>query len=204
MVIYETLVHGAVESKSLEIVPFMIDHALDTVIYYINHPHPEHGSTPLHMACSLRNKENLKLLLKIEEADVSFKHRDGKTALQLFLQSEFAPEPEYNENLVFIMKLFVNKGADIFSADDDGNTLLHLATRENDLDMVDYLLDQGANADIVSNSDETPLHYAMFWDNKKYLKVVQLLLENSADANDSKSVEDEDSYAFSSGSGAES
>lgn len=200
--VLETLFYDAVKTESLEIVSYMIQRDSEAVINYINNLHPEHGSTPLHLACTLGNRENLKLILQhVEEADINFKNQDGKTSLQLFLQSVFAPESKYNENLQAIMKLFVDRGADIFSTDDDGNTLLHLAVRENDLDMVNYLLDQGVNAEIVNNSDETTLHYAMFWRNTDYLNIVQLLLAKSADTNDCKSVEDA-SDGSPSGSGA--
>lgn len=64
--------------------------------------------------------------------------------------------------------------------DQEGNSLLHLAVREGNVDIIKYLASEGANVNIRNIVDETPLHIAA---NLGNLDVVIQLISNGADIN---------------------
>ena len=61
-----------------------------------------------------------------------------------------------------------------------GNSPLHRTAGWFDKDVVQLLLDRGADPNQADEGGETPLHYAARWGHKD---VVQLLLERGADPN---------------------
>lgn len=54
----------------------------------------------------------------------------------------------------------VQKGIDVNTADDLGFTALHIAAWNGYTDIVRYLLDQGANPNVISKAGNTPLRFA--------------------------------------------
>lgn len=56
-----------------------------------------------------------------------------------------------------IVKLLIEKGADVSAANQDGNTALHIAAFLVHRDMVELLLNKGASADAKNGRGETPL-----------------------------------------------
>ena len=58
---------------------------------------------------------------------------------------------------------------------EDGNTLLHLAVQSDGLDVVDLLLNLGANPSIKNLKNETPAHTAARAGN---LQILKFLVEN--------------------------
>ena len=64
--------------------------------------------------------------------------------------------------------------------DDLGETPLYCATEQENIEMVKYLLEQGADVNIKDYTLETPLQCAV---RKRNKKIVELLVNNSADVN---------------------
>ena len=66
-----------------------------------------------------------------------------------------------------------------------GETLLHLVCKEHDKRLVAFLLDHGANVDATTSSQQTPLHYAVRYDNRgeDLHLIIELLLKHKADIN---------------------
>ncbi len=62
----------------------------------------------------------------------------------------------------------------------EGQTQLHIATNQGDIDIVKALIANGANINAVTNFWHTPLHYAV---NRGIFEVVKILLENGAKVN---------------------
>jgi ankyrin repeat protein len=79
-----------------------------------------------------------------------------------------------------LVKLLLDKGADIDDADNDGITALYVASEAGALNVVQLLVERGARVDVRDNSGGTPLHQAA-----KYTKgdVAAFLLQHGADIN---------------------
>ena len=87
---------------------------------------------------------------------------------------------------VDVVKIYLKNSADIHTADEDGNTLLHkaLMPRTASLQMVKYLLANGADVRMVNRKQETPLHLAVRGSRPyPYLPVSACLIEAGADVN---------------------
>lgn len=79
-----------------------------------------------------------------------------------------------------LVKLIIEKGADINVQDKYGHTALFDAAEEGHLDVVKMLLDAGAKIDLCGNSGTRPMHRAAMC---SHFEVVQLLLDRGADVN---------------------
>mgnify|MGYP000496750616 CR=1 FL=1 len=78
-----------------------------------------------------------------------------------------------------IIDALVSAGADLFQVDNNGEGLLHYATRYGNHRVIQHLLDLGLDINLVKNgSNETPAHFCL----KEY-DSLKLLLENGADPN---------------------
>jgi ankyrin repeat protein len=76
-----------------------------------------------------------------------------------------------------VVRLLIDRGADVNSRDLEGWTPLHEATWEGHLDVVRLLLEHGADVNAVDQDRWTSLHMAS---KKGYLEIAQLLLEHGA------------------------
>ncbi len=79
---------------------------------------------------------------------------------------------------VQIVKLLLDKGADLTAKDSDGCTALHLATDTGCVEVVKLLLDKGAGVTAKDRYGCTALHFAS---KKGGVEVVKLLLDKGAD-----------------------
>ena len=69
------------------------------------------------------------------------------------------------------VKAAVSGGEDIDGRDSEWNTTLHEACRKGHVDIVKYLLDNGANTELTNIFDRTPLYLAC-----KYYFVISMNL----------------------------
>ena len=60
-------------------------------------------------------------------------------------------------------QVLVDSGADVTARDTDGNTPLHMAAREGDVSMVQFLLAHGGEPDRLNNAERTPLDLALIF-----------------------------------------
>ncbi len=100
-------------------------------------------------------------------ADIDSKGVSDVTALRLAV---------INEN-VEMVKILLNKGADVNAQDKDGNTLLHLLNREN-LEIAKLLIKHGFKINKKNNKGETPLFTIVRSGNKK---LIEFLILSGAD-----------------------
>ncbi|KAH8780344.1 ankyrin repeat-containing domain protein, partial [Hyaloscypha finlandica] len=61
---------------------------------------------------------------------------------------------------VNVIKLLLEKGANVDTADEGGQTPLHQASMIRHIDVIKLLLDKGANVNAVNGARQTPLHRA--------------------------------------------
>jgi len=78
------------------------------------------------------------------------------------------------------LRILLENGADPNEKDRGGDTLLHLASKYNEVETTKFLLRYGANPDEKNGYNYAPLHYASRYN---YVEVVKVLLENGADPN---------------------
>lgn len=75
------------------------------------------------------------------------------------------------------VRAYIILGGDIQARRDDGATALHAAVRQRNVEVVDLLLEAGANVSAVDADENTPLHLAA----ERDATIVALLLERGAD-----------------------
>ena len=160
----ESPLHVAVRSGQVE----DVRKALDQQLVNVNCLNSKH-ETPLHLACSLRHKDIVVLLIAFG-ADPFIKDSYDNNAYSR-CSGEFV---ELMNKMVNQNNLWIN-GPD----NTDGDTLLHTTVRQGDLANAQKLiLKQNISVNDINASYETPLHLACALG---YEPIVHLLATNGAD-----------------------
>ncbi|KAG8526171.1 uncharacterized protein KY384_000164 [Bacidia gigantensis] len=146
----------------------------------------ECGWTPLHEACSYGFYDKAMILInhgaKIDPiSDITDDISPSGTASSE-IQGECSQRTPLlvatQWNCLSIVRLLVEKGANIDFRNTSGETALHVAAWNGFNPIARYLLDKGANIEVKDEySDETPLHKAV---EKKQVAVVNSLLARGA------------------------
>lgn len=132
----------------------------------------KYDCTPLHYACREGNLEIVEFLIKYG-ADINKKNRYATyypiiDALTSSREKELFP----------IIILLIDAGADINSIDSFGNTVLHYAVEQENIDLVELFLKLGCDVNQTLRHDrDTILHYACFQKNRE---IISKLIENGA------------------------
>ena len=119
--------------------------------------------TPLHTAKN--HPLNIRFLI-YHGADIEASDDEGHTPINRAVQCR---------NIESVQELF-KAGADLFTVDEDGNTLLHLAFRSAPI--TQFLIEQKADVNAVDNEGRTPLMIAVV---RRTLPSAMLLWQNGAD-----------------------
>ncbi|MFC1599108.1 ankyrin repeat domain-containing protein [Patescibacteria group bacterium] len=126
------------------------------------------GATPLYCALVSKKKEVVELLLK-NGAQVNVQNGEGYTPLHAALCWE---------RDISIIKLLIEYGADINYQNSKGDTPLHDAMDNNSKEVVEFLLQNGADPNICNKSYQANvLHTAI---EKKRADLIQLLIDYGA------------------------
>ncbi|MDD3148925.1 MAG: ankyrin repeat domain-containing protein, partial [Candidatus Riflebacteria bacterium] len=131
----------------------------------VNNATDSAGMTALHHACALGAVEMTEELLKLG-ADPKVCSNDGKNALHHAVNIEglcLNPQPqEAGQTLcpLTIPLLLASAGLVINAVDGNGETALHIASRNGLVEVIATLLQAGANPDCLNRQGETPLHLA--------------------------------------------
>ncbi|KAK8741276.1 hypothetical protein OTU49_002592, partial [Cherax quadricarinatus] len=126
--------------------------------------------TPLHEAAAKGKYDIVKLLLK-HGADVNRKNRDGHTALDLVKESDqdvadllrgdaALLDAAKKGNLARVQKLLNPDNINCRDSQGRNSTPLHLAAGYNNLEVAEYLLENGADVNAQDKEGQTPLHLA--------------------------------------------
>ncbi len=157
----------------------------------------KNGETPLQKALKLPHSFHFsQVLLKhgaVIENDVpQKKSSDEKTP-------DNAQNMSMNAKLIFptmlvsrdtsYISMLLEKGLDVNSKDNQGNSLLHKAIFYQNKNLLDLLIQKGADVNVKDNRGETPLILAIKFHR---LDIVRLLIEKGADVN----VKDGEGFSF--------
>jgi ankyrin repeat protein len=86
-------------------------------------------------------------------------------------------------NYIYGIKKLINEGVDVNHIYDTNETPLLLSIQEIDaidLDIIDFLITQGASINATNSYGETALHLAT-QSGPEYIKIIELLIDNNAD-----------------------
>jgi ankyrin repeat protein len=133
----------------------------------------------LFLAC---NRCNINNIQKILDEGIDIHSRNSSKLTPLHAVSYFKNETsEDKQKCLDVIRLLINRGANIESVDEIGNTPLLTACWEGNVVMAIELIDKGANVNAKNIGDMTALHYITNID--KNINVVKRLLEEGADVN---------------------
>ena len=113
-------------------------------------PVAANGSPPLVLASQLGYADMCRLMLELG-ADTEARNDRGGTALQMAVVGKCSTEQ---------MKMLVNAGANIESANSDGFTSAHAAAEVDHGDAILFLAEAGANLEAETNGGYRPIHIA--------------------------------------------
>ncbi len=112
----------------------------------------EHGNSPLHLA--LMKNADISILDKLFNSII--KSSDKSNLQESFqLISQYLNPTEHSVKNV--MNSLLKKDVDINAINNDGNTALHLAALNGNLEMMNFLLNHGAKFDIKDRNGKNPL-----------------------------------------------
>jgi ankyrin repeat protein len=138
----------------------------------INEPINGCGERLIHLAVRKENIQTIKLLVKL-----------GAGQLDLDIRSEFYNKTAIHLAVIFgnvaVVELLVQLGSQSLNKTDyGGETCMHSATMNNNIEMVQRLISYGLNVDAKSNDNKTPLHSTIIW--SKSCDILELLLINGS------------------------
>lgn len=183
-------IHNAAYKGHLEIARLLLEQGADVNATACN------GNSPLHFAAEHGYVELARLLLD-KGADVNATDKEDNTPFRLAILNHHTEvvkllidqvnngsneETSYNSNSLLhdaafpgnkeVVKLLIEKGADINARDGSGNTLLHKAALNGYLEIVQLLLSQGANVHAKNKNKDTASELAVEQDNLELAKIL--------------------------------
>lgn len=144
------------------------------------------GQTPLHIAVQGGHVGSVQLLLSSGRAMIEAKDESGYTPLHC--------APLARANCDVVMRLMIDKGANVDAREGTHSTALHLAAEMGQIAQIELLLRHGADINAKNEAGRVPLAWAFSNKNKD---VVEVTLENDAAAgiNSNKTPPSSVSYA---------
>lgn len=141
------ILHMAIYSRDIEILKFILSSNIDinsrTLI----------GESALHIACNLQLIDMIDILLQDPKIDSSLAD----------YEMDFTPL-HYSVNLnniQIINKLLNNKNTNINAQDRFGNTVLHYAILNNNIELFNLFIDKNINTNLWNIDGNIPLHIAI-------------------------------------------
>ena len=138
-------------------------------------------STPLHHAAYCGRLEIAQLLL-VQGADMNAENEMGETALHIVSVGQYASQ----EQGAGIARLLLERGVDVNARRKDSLTSLHLAAYKGRVEIVQVLINHGANTMLEDEEGETALHILSrggYDSQEQGVSTARLLLERGVDVN---------------------
>lgn len=175
----KTVLHLACDKCSVKIVKMLINSKSE--INTIDNK----GNTPLHYAAKSAS-DKIEILLE-HGANPKIRNNYGNTPILLaascFTIFYFPLKDPYEEdtmdtNAYKKVDMLIAHGSDLNEKDNNGNTLLHLASLNTNVKLIKRLIKDGLDVNAVNNEGNTALHISL--QNSKERNII-CLLENGAD-----------------------
>jgi ankyrin repeat protein len=125
-------------------------------------------NAPLHAAAYSGNIEVVRILIECDPADIDVRGEVGGTPLLDASDGRFFQDGA-------VLRLLLERGADINARKKDGQTPLHWASMQGALEVVRLLLEHGARVEAKDNKGKTALQVAA---DRGHDEVVELLREH--------------------------
>lgn len=141
------------------------------------------GSTPLRIAIMKKNLFFVKEMLDYGADPNGRSDIDDRPEIITAVNSIFYSKNEDKEESLKILKLLIERGANVNSRESTGGTPLHLASRFLMLDAIKILINKGAIANIVDNCSFTPLSEGILYNSNKeenYYEMIKILIDNGS------------------------
>uniref|UniRef100_A0A8C2ZAN1 Euchromatic histone-lysine N-methyltransferase 2 n=1 Tax=Cyclopterus lumpus TaxID=8103 RepID=A0A8C2ZAN1_CYCLU len=152
----------AIINNHIEVAHYLIQNG--ATVYHVE----EDGYTGLHHAAKLGNLEIVNMLLETGQVDVNAQDNGGWTPII------WSAEHKH----VDVIKVLLNRGADVTISDKELNVCLHWAAYAGNVDIAELVLNSGCSLASVNMHGDTPLHIAA---REGYLECVTLFLSRGAD-----------------------
>ncbi|XP_054619390.1 histone-lysine N-methyltransferase EHMT2-like isoform X1 [Dunckerocampus dactyliophorus] len=159
---FRTPLLEAIVNNHIEVTRYLVQNG--ACVYHIE----EDGYTGLHHAAKLGNLEIVSMLLETGQVDVNAQDNGGWTPII------WAAEHKHVE----VIKVLLNRGADVAINDKELNVCLHWAAYAGNVDIAEMVLNAGCSLAAVNLHGDTPLHIAA---REGYLECVTLFLSRGAD-----------------------
>lgn len=152
----ETPFHTAVRMGDLTATTLLLEQSPDLQIKDGSH------STVCHLAAQARSLEIVRLLIKEKLCQDIMTSGDCHNNSVLHSALLRACDPESESNLIEIIKVLINTGADVDAVNLNGETPLYLAARLRLPKLVEFLLSVGADPTHVTCQGQTLVHAACY------------------------------------------
>jgi ankyrin repeat protein len=192
----QRLITVAVSERTEETLKLLLDRGFEFTFM------DENGSSPLHVAAA-SGTADIALMLLEHGADMHGRTKENKspigiaarawnigvlsvlldwnTQTGLPIEDDFivveTAESGHSHKWKEAVRLLLSHGAPVDGCNADGETALHYAVLDNDIDLVRDLLGHGINTSMVSRRGGSPLHFAAF---KGYMDIVKELVCHGA------------------------
>jgi len=165
-----SILYDAIELSFNTIIVKLLETSEQNIGIMITDIRDLNGNIPLHYAIKFKRSDIVALMIKFKSNPHTI-DAEGYNSLHLAVRS----------GIIEIVQSVASIMSNLDTKTSHGETALHIAINYQYNSIAEFLLNEGASANIVDSDNEfSPLHYAVGWNN---ISIVNLLLNKNADPN---------------------